>query len=165
MNHDSKHSTNRAQQKEVDEIRESSLAHVRLSYMTEIVQGATGVGAKLDHLGQGSNRRVDRSPNGTSIPWYKETEASKDQHFYWSTKVMWDDWMDRMHANSDMASQCRILPRPYDDIQAELIESGAKGHRMQLHGEMEDKRPDSTWVGGIGNLTYFEAGEGKVGMA
>lgn len=143
-------------------MRESSLAHVRLSYMTEI---ATGAGAKLDNLGQGSTRRVDRSPDGNDIVGYKETEASKNQHFHWSTKVMWDDWMDRMHANSDTASQCRILPRPYDDIQAEMIESGAKGHRMQLHGEPEDKRPDSTWVGGIGNLTYFEAGEGQVGMA
>lgn len=46
-----------------------------------------------------------------------------------------------------------------------MIESGARGHRMQVHSVKEDQRPDSTWVGGLGKLPYFEAGEGNVGMA
>lgn len=151
----------------VDEIRESSLTHLRLSYMTEIVQSANGLGANLENLGQGSNKRVDRSPdpNGNNIARYKDTPASAKQHFYWSTNVMWSDWKNRMHASSEMTSQEDILPRPYDCIQAEMIESGARGHRMQLHSEEKDKRPDSTWIGGMGKLPYFEAGEGNVGMA
>ena len=40
---------------------------------------------------------------------------------------MWDDWNKRMDANPGMASQGRILPRPYEDIQAEMIVSGARG--------------------------------------
>lgn len=36
------------------------------------------------------------------------------------------------------------------------------GHRMQLHSEEEDKRPNSIWVGGCA----LRGGEkGKVGMA
>ncbi|KAF6241634.1 hypothetical protein HO173_000345 [Letharia columbiana] len=153
--------------KKVDEIRESSLTHLRLSYMTRVVQIANGLGADLENLGQGSNKRTHRSPdpNGNNIARYKDTQASAKQHFYWSTKVMWDDWTNRKHADSEMASQGRILPRPYNYIQAEMIESGARGHRMELHSEREDKRPDSTWIGGMGKLAYFEAGEGNVGMA
>lgn len=70
-----------------------------------------------------------------------------------------------MDADSEMASQGRILPRPYDYIQAEMIESGARGHRKQLHNKKMDRRPDSAWIGGMGKLAYFEAGEGNVGMA
>ena len=70
-----------------------------------------------------------------------------------------------MHADPEMASQGRILPRPFDYIQAEMIESGAGGHRMQMHSARADKRPDSVWIGGLGKLSYFEAGEGDVGLA
>ena len=46
-----------------------------------------------------------------------------------------------------------------------MIESGAGGHRMQLHSEKEEKRRDSTWIRGLGKLAYLEAEEGNVGMA
>lgn len=78
---------------------------------------------------------------------------------------MWSDWKNRMHASSEMTGEGPILPRPYDCIRAEMIESGARGHRMQLHSDSEDKKPDSTWIGGMGKLPYFEAEEGNVGMA
>ena len=159
--------TDRRQQQKVDEIRESSLAHLRLSYMTETVRLANGPGADLENLGQGSNKRSERSPdpNGNNIARYKDTHASGNQHFYWSTKVMWDDWTNRMRAGSEPDRQRRILPRPFRCIQAELTGSDARGHRMQLHNEKEDMRPDSVWIGGMGKLPYFEAGEGDVGMA
>ncbi len=135
--------------------------------MINIVQKVDGEVANMENLGQDANgregKRPDRFANNTAR--YKETKASKHQHFYWSTKVMWDDWMDRMEANSEMARQGRILPRAYDSIQAEMLGPGAKGHRMELHGEENDRRPDSTWIEGAGNLAYFEAGEGHVGMA
>ena len=134
--------------------------------MTRIVRTANGLGASLENLGQGSNKRIDRSPDPKeNIARYKDTKAIENGHFYWSSKIMWDDWRNRMHADSEMASQGRILPRPFDYIQAEMTESGTTGHRMQLHCDKEDKRPDSTWLGGIGKLAYFEAGVGNVGMA
>ena len=148
-------------------MRESSLNHLRLSYMTNMVQTANGLGSDLENLGQGSNKRAIRRTrlDGNNIARYKDTKASANEHFYWSSEIMWEDWMNRVHADPKVASQGRILPRPFELIRAELIESGVGGHRMQLHSEKEDKRPDSTWIGGLGKLPYFEAGEGKVGMA
>lgn len=78
---------------------------------------------------------------------------------------MWNDWRKRMDVDSEMTSRGRILPRPYDYIRAEMVDSGTRDHRMQLHSEAEDKRPDSAWIGGIGMLLHFEAGVGNVGMA
>ena len=98
--------------------------------MTKMVQTANGPGADLENLGQGSNKRALRrpDPNGNNnIARYKDTTASANQHFYWSSKIMWDDWKNREHADPEMASQGRILPRPFDFIQAEMIESGAGG--------------------------------------
>lgn len=46
-----------------------------------------------------------------------------------------------------------------------MIESGAGGHRRRLHSEKEEKRPDSTWIRGLGELPYLEAEEGNVGKA
>lgn len=131
--------------------------------MTQVVQMADGPGANLENLGQGSNKRVDRipDPKGNNMLRYKDTSGSKNQHFYRSTNAIWIDWRNKMHANSEMASQGRILPRPYDCIQAEMIESSARGHRMRLHREENDKRPDCTWIVGKGKLPYFEAGEGN----
>ena len=167
MNHDSRHWTNRPHQKKVEEIRDRHLTRLKLAYMTEFVQKVNGQDANLENLGQGSNAREGRSPNpdGNNIARYKDTKASNSQHFYWSTKVIWEDWEIRKIADPEMASQDRILPRPYHYIQAELIESGTRGHRMELHSEGKDKRPDSTWIGGMGKLPYFEAGKGDVGMA
>ena len=130
-------------QKKVDEIRENSLNHLRLSYMTEIVQTANRTGADLKNLGQGSNKRALRrpDPNGNDVAMYKDTTASANQRFYWTTKIMWDDRRKRERADPEMASQGRVLPRPFDFIQAEMIESGVGGHRMQWHSEKEEKRP------------------------
>ena len=135
--------------------------------MTEKVQMADGLGAELENLGQGSNERARRSPDakGNYITRYKDTQASANQHFYRSSQIMWDDWRTRMDADPEMTSQDRILPRPYDCIQAEMIEAAVGGHRMQLHNDGEDRRPDSTWIEGLGTLVYFEAGEGNVGLA
>ncbi|KAL9136597.1 MAG: hypothetical protein Q9175_002189 [Cornicularia normoerica] len=93
--------------KKVEEIRESSLTHLRLAYMTKLVQIANGLGAKLENLGQGCNKRAHRSPdpNGNNIARYKDTQASGNEHFHWSTKVMWDDWRNRMHADPEVAGQ------------------------------------------------------------
>ena len=130
-----------------------------------MVQTANGTGADLKNLGQGSNQRALRrpDPNGNDVARYKDTTASANQHFYWSTKIMWDDWRKRERADPEMASQGCILPRPFDFIQAEMIESGVGGHRMQLHDEKEEKRPDSTWIGGLGKLPYFRGAIEAVG--
>lgn len=148
-------------------MRESSLNHLRLAYMTKIVQTAEGEGAQLEDLGPSSNERAIRGPypEGNDIARYKDTRASANQLFHWRTRMMWDDWMERMHADAEMGNQGRVLPRPFDFIQAEMVESGAGGHRVQLHCEKGNRRPDSKWVGGLGRLPYFEAGEGDVGMA
>ena len=148
-------------------MRESSLNHLRLAYMTKIVQTAKGQSAQPEDLGPSSNERAIRGPDpkGNDIARYKDTQASANQHFHWSTRIIWDDWTERMYADTEMASQGRVLPRPFGIIQAEMMESGAGGHRMQLHCEKGDRRPDSIWVGGLGRLPYYEAGEGDVGMA
>ena len=148
-------------------MRERILNHLRLAYMTKIVQAAKGQGAQLEVLGPSSNEHAVRGPDpkGNDIARYKDTKASANQHFHRSTRIVWDDWMERMYADPGTASQSRVLPRPFNIIQAEMMESGAGGHRMQLHCEKGDRRPDSLWVGGLGRLPYFEAGEGDVGMA
>ena len=123
--------------------------------MTEVVQKANGPGANLENIGQGSNKRTYRSPDphGNNVARYKDTKASQNEHFYWSTKVMWEDWKNRMRANPEMASQGHILPRPYSYIQAEMIGSGAGGHKLHSSKDKEEG-PDSTWIGGIGKLPY-----------
>ena len=73
----------RLHQEKADEIRENSLNHLRVSYMTEMVQTANGTGADLKNLGQGSNKRALRRPdrNGNDVARYKDTTASANQHF------------------------------------------------------------------------------------
>ena len=34
---------------------------------------------------------------------------------------MWGDWIDRIRGHAEIASQGRILPRPYTYIQDEMI--------------------------------------------
>ena len=148
-------------------MRESSLNRLRLAYMTQIVQTAKGQGTQYEDLEASANERAIRGPDpkGNDVARYKDAKASANQHFHWSTRIIWDDWMKRMDADPEMASQGRVLPRSFEIIQAEMMESGAGGHRMQLHCEKGNRRPDSTWVAGLGRLPYFEAGEGDVGMA
>ena len=148
-------------------MRESCLNRLRLAYMTKIVQTAKGQGAQYKDLEPSANERAIRGPDpkGNDVARYKDTKASANHYFHWSTRIIWDDWMKRMYADAEIASQGRIFPRPFEIIQAEVMESGAGGHRMQLHCEKGNRRPDSTWVVGCGRLPYFEGGEGDVGMA